>query len=237
MTELDFVLLTVYFLCVTYVLYQIVNSFNDEVTIWLDEANLKQQLTEQGIQDLVDIKFKFLNRYEFRDLKKLQIRITNKSTNAALHVDWDYCTLSDQYDPRRSRRVTRQVPGSTLDAFQRQVFSSIAPGNTLYEDIIGEDMLTRKGENNKLEVDPDKSLLDFSKPPKIAPASRKALHKKFMNGEALFEFDLLLLLRFIGYGASRTTDPTGDRLHQVVCRLKVRHLDWTAGLPWNPKLP
>ena len=232
MTELDFVLLTVYLLCVTYVLYQIVTSFNDEFMIWLDDDLLKEQLAAQNLQDSISVSFKFLNRYEFDKLKDLQIRINNKSNDRALYVDWDYCSLTDQYDPRRSRRVTRKVPGSLTDAFQRQVFSVIAPGKTLMEAIIAEDMLSRSGKEGELEVDAKKAILDFSKPDKKAPDSKKKRYKNFMNGEENFEFDLELVLRFVGYG----TSPTGDRI-RLICRLNVRKLDWTAGLPWNPKFP
>lgn len=230
MTELDFVLLTVYFLCVTYVLYQIVNSFNDEFMIWLDQEFFDEQLAAQNLQDVVGVSFKFNNRYEFDKLKNLQIRISNKSSDHALYVDWDYCALTDQYDPQRSRRVTREVPGSTTDAFQRQVFSVIAPGKTLVENILAEDMLSRKDAATPLQT--DKTIIDFSKPDKRAPEAKKKRFKNFISGDELFKFDLELVLRFIGFG----TSPTGDRI-RLVCRFNVRKLDWTAGLPWNPKLP
>lgn len=230
MTELDFVLLTVYFLCVTYVLYQIVNSFNDEFMIWLDDDFLKEQLAAQHLSDAIAISFKFNNRYEFDKLEKLQIRIANKSADHALYVDWDYCALSDQYDPRRSRRVTRSVPGSSTDLFQRQVFSVIAPGKTLMEDLFAEDMMSRKDGGSPVQA--SKGVLDFSKPNKRAPDAKKKHYKNFMSGEEMFQFDLDLVLRFIGFG----TSPTGDRI-RIVCRFNVRKLDWTAGLPWNPKLP
>jgi hypothetical protein len=232
MTELDFVLLTVYFLCVTYVLFQIVSSFNDELMVWLDQDYLNEQLEQQNLKDAVAVSFKFLNRYEFVEFKKLQIRINNKSSDRALYVDWDYCSLTNQYDPRQSRRVARLTPGSTLDAFQRQVFSVVAPGRTLMEDLIGEDMLSRADKDSPLQVGANKSLLDFSRPPKIAPEARKKLFKNFMNGSENFVFELELVLRFLGYDS----DPTGNRF-RLICRFNVRKLDWTAGLPWNPKLP
>lgn len=230
MTELDFVLLTVYFLCVTYVLYQIVNSFNDEFMIWLDQEFFDEQLAAQNLQDVVGVSFKFNNRYEFDKLKTLQIRISNKSSDHALYVDWDYCALTDQYDPQRSRRVTRSVPGSTNDAFQRQVFSVIAPGKTLMEEVFAEDMLSRKDATTPLQI--DKTIIDFTKPNKRAPDAKKKRFKNFISGDELFKFDLELVLRFIGFG----TSPTGDRI-RLICRFNVRKLDWTAGLPWNPKLP
>ncbi|MGG6263328.1 hypothetical protein ACQ4M3_03110 [Leptolyngbya sp. AN03gr2] len=230
MTELDFVLLTVYFLCVTYVLYQMVTSFNDEFTIWLDQAHLNEQLEALNLQDAVAISFKFENRYEFDELKKLQIRIANKSKEQAIYVDWDYCAMTDQYEPPRSRRIARGVAGNPTDVFPRQAFSAVAPGKTLMEDIFAEDTLSRKDGDSALQG--DATVLNFKKPPKIAPAAKKKLYQQFMNGEALFKFDLYLVLRFMGFGAS-----AGGNQVSIVCRLNVRKLDWTAGLPWNPRRP
>lgn len=230
MTELDFVLLTVYFLCVTYVLYQMVTSFNDEFTIWLDQDHLNEQLDLLNLRETVGISFKFENRYEFDQLKKLQIRIANKSKEQAIYVDWDYCAMTDQYEPPRSRRITRGVAGNPNDVFPRQAFSAIAPGKTLMEDLFAEDMLIRKDGGSALQG--DKTILDFSKPSKVASPAKKKLYQQFMNGEEMFKFDLYLVLRFMGFGASAG----GDRV-SIVCRLNVRKLDWTAGLPWNPKYP
>ncbi|MER3433090.1 MAG: hypothetical protein C4288_06580 [Leptolyngbya sp. ERB_1_1] len=230
MTELDFVLLTVYFLCITYVLYQMVTSFNDELTIWLDQEYLDEQLTALNLKDTIGISFKFDNRYEFDKLKKLSIRVTNKSSDHAIYIDWDYCALTDQYEPPRSRRVTRAVAGSPLDVFQRQAFSAIAPGKTLVEDLFAEDMLTRKDEGSPIQA--SETVLDFKPPNKKAPEAKKKRFKNFMSGEELFKFELYLVLRFMGFGSS----PGGDRV-SIVCRFNVRKLDWTAGLPWNPKTP
>lgn len=228
MTEFDFVLLTVYFLCVTYVLFQMVSSFNDEFTIWLDQAYLTEQLTALNLQDTIDISFKFDNRYEFDRLKKLQISITNKSKQHAVQVDWDSCALTDQYDPPRSRRVTRFNEAPPMDIFQRQAFSTIAPDKTLKEDLFAEDMLTRRDGDSALQG--DKTLIDFTKPNKKASAAKKKRYQKFMSGEELFKFDLYLVMRFIGSNSA----PSGNQI-AIVCRFNVRKLDWTAGLPWNPK--
>ncbi|HTL88539.1 MAG TPA: hypothetical protein VL134_04000 [Leptolyngbya sp.] len=230
MTELDFVLLTVYFLTVTYVLYQIVDSFNDEFTVWLDQEYLDEQLAALNLKDTVGISFKFDSRYEFHTFRKISIRITNKSSENALYVDWDYCTLTDQYEPPRSRRVTRSIPGAPTDLFQRQVFSVVAPGKTLVEDLFAEDMMSRKDAETPVQA--SATVLDFTKPHKKAPDAKKKRYSKFISGEDLFKFDLDLVLRLIGFG----TSPAGDRI-RIVCRLNVRKLDWTAGLPWNPKLP
>jgi hypothetical protein len=227
MTELDFVLLTVYFLGVSYVLYQIVNSFNDELTIRLDEDDFKETLKSMNLAEAVNITFRFNNRYEFDKLTGLAIRVENKSKQHPVYIDWDECALSDL--DGRSRRVARTPPGGSLDAFQSQVFSVIAPGKTLRENISGEDQLTRKGENGLLEV--TKTLVDFTKPnPKSSTPAQRQRYQDFMASRINLEVYLEIALRFVG----NNTAVTGDRT-RVVCKFIITKLDWTAGLPWNPR--
>jgi hypothetical protein len=229
MTELDFVLLTVYFLCVSYVLYQIVNSFNDEFTIRLEQEDLDQQLEALNLKDTVSLSFRFNNRYEFDELKQLAIRIQNKSDSYPIYVDWDHCVLTNL--DGRSRRVARIPPGGTLDAFQTQVFNVVAPKRTLQEQIAAEDQLSRKGEGGYLEV--TKTVIDLSKPdPKRSSEAQRKRYRDFMASKLALDFELQVALRLVG----PNTAPTGDRT-RVVCKFTLIKLDWTAGLPWNPKKP
>lgn len=229
MTELDFVLLTVYFLGVSYVLYQIVNSFNDELTIRLDDDDFKDYLKSMNLADAINITFRFDNRYEFDKLKGLAIRIENKSQQHPIYVDWDECVITDL--DGRSRRVARTPPGGTLDTLQNQVFSVIAPGRTLREQISGEDQLARKGDNGLLEV--SKTLIDFTKPnPKTSTPAQRQRYQDFMASRKDYELFLEIALRFVG----QNTAITGDRT-RVVCKFVITKLDWTAGLPWNPRKP
>jgi hypothetical protein len=229
MTELDFVLLTVYFLGVSYVLYQIVNSFNDELTIRLEDDDLKEQLTALNLQDSIGFSFRFDNRYEFDKLKSLAIRIENKSANYPVYVDWDHCAMSDL--DGRSRRVARTPPGGTLDLLQSQVFSVIAPSKTMREVISAEDQLTRKGESGPLEV--TKTIVDFTKPnPKTSTKAQQERYRDFMASKRTLEVYLEVALRFV----SANSGPGGDRT-RVLCKFTITKLDWTAGLPWNPRKP
>ena len=227
MTDLDYVLLTIYLLCITYVLYEIINSFNDEFKIRLEEGDLKQQLQALNLQDIVNVSFKFDTHYEFDKLKELAISINNKSEDYPIYIDWDYCSVTDL--DGRSRRVTRLPPGTTLDLFQNQVFSVIAPGKTLKEKIASEDMLARKGDNGPLVA--EKTIVDLTKPdPKKSSEAQRNRYKNFMDGQEELKFSLYLAMRLAG----PNTSPTGDRT-RVVCNLTLTKLDWTAGLPWNPR--
>ncbi len=226
MTEIDYVLLTIYLLCVTFVIYQIVNSFNDEFSIQLDKDDLDQQLQALHLQDTVGVSFKFDTHYEFKSLKDLAISINNKSEDHPIYIDWDYCSITDL--DGRSRRVTRLPPGSTLDLFQSQVFSVIAPGKTLKEKIASEDTLVRKGDSGVLDT--DKTIVDLTEPNKKAPDATKKRYKNFMASKEELKFSLYLAMRIAG----SNTSLTGDRT-RIICTLVITKLDWSAGLPWNPR--
>jgi hypothetical protein len=229
MNELNYLLLTIYFLCVTLVLLQIANSFNDEFSIRLDQKDLDQQLDDYKLKDAVEVKFKFDNRYEFHKLDKLAITVSNKSAKFPIYVDWDHSSLTDL--DGRSRRVTRLVPGNTLDLLQTQVFSVIAPTRSLQEAIVAEDMLARKGDNGEVAIGDKKTLIDMQKPDeKKAPEPKKKRYRDFMDGKIDYEFYLDLVMRLV----YSDEEPGGFRT-RLRCKFIIKKLDWTAGLPWNPK--
>ncbi|MBW4579413.1 MAG: hypothetical protein KME42_07545 [Tildeniella nuda ZEHNDER 1965/U140] len=238
MNVVDPIILTSYLLCIAYFLYLIVDAFNDEFTVRLDADFLSTQLTEQNLQDLLAISFKFDSRYEFDKLKQLAISISNKASHEktddkpysiSIYVDWDYCAFTDLEG--RSRRVTRLMPGATVDLFQTQVFSTIAPSTTLKEAITAEDLLQRKGDRKADKLDTASPLnleVEITKP-LIDPAALKK-SDKFMKRYADLEFFLGLAFRIVGPNRSIG----GDRVY-VLCKFVMHKLPWTAGLPWNPK--
>jgi hypothetical protein len=229
MTDFNLFILTIYFLCVTYVLFQMVNSFNDEYTVKLEKSELDEELKLLRLADRLEISFKFDNRYEINHdrnkLKQLAITIKNKSDQFPVYVDWDSSAMTDWFGDRVCR-ITRIVPGSRLDLSQEQVYSIITRGRTLQENIALEDTLARKGEKEEIEV--IKPLLDLSEP--RAPEAKKKAYKAFMSGEAPLFFYLDLELRVV----DKETPRTGDRT-RVRCKFCLNRLPWQSGLPWNPK--
>lgn len=230
---LDAVLLTVYLVVTAVVLFRLFNSFNDEYTVKLDEDHLKAQLETQKLQDVIGVGFGFDKRYEFGKndkFKQFGINVTNKSKTHSIYVDWDYCALTDLMG--RSRRVTRLVPGSTLDLFQVQAFSSVAPEMTLKETITAEDVLKRNESKDSpvaLKIEVDKPLLDFNALDK-GKDPEKRRYKRFYERVDPLEIFFDLAVRFIG----PTSLADGDRT-QIRCRLELKKLPWKAGLPWNPR--
>lgn len=230
MNPVDPIILTAYLLCIAYFISQIIKSFNDEFSIQLDEERLKSVLAERVVdgdnqlQDVVEISFKFDKRYEFDKLKQLAVSIKNKAANHSIYVDWDYSAITDVVG--RSRRVTRLAPGTTIDLFQAQALSTIAPNTTLKETITAEDVLARKKEDAKdsplnLEYEITKPLIDFK--------ADKGKYQKFMKRAIELDFFLELAFRLVGPGRLG-----GERFY-VPCRFVLKKYPWTVGLPWNPK--
>ncbi|MBW4471965.1 MAG: hypothetical protein KME45_16385 [Stenomitos rutilans HA7619-LM2] len=238
MNLVDPIILTAYVLCIIYFLYLIVDAFNDEFTIKLDVDFLKQQLEEQRLQDLLGISVKFDSRYEFDKLKQLAVSISNKASHEkvddkphgiSVYVDWDYCAVTDL--DGRSRRVTRLMPGTTVDLFQNQVSSTIGPSTTLKEAITAEDLLQRKGDRKADKLDAASPLnleVEITKP-LIDPGALKK-NDKFMKRYTDLEFFLGLAFRIVG-----PNQPIGGDRVYVLCKFVMHKLHWTAGLPWNPK--
>ncbi|MGA7934629.1 MAG: hypothetical protein WCA35_13865 [Kovacikia sp.] len=236
MNPIDPIILTAYILSIAYFIYQIIDSFNDEFTARLDEDLLKRYLSEHKLDNVIGISFGFGKRYEFNKLDRVPITISNKSNNYSIYVDWDYSTFTDLEN--RARRVARLAPGTTLDLFQNQVFSTVAPNTTLKETITAEDIFQRKGERKddkldtasplNLEVEITKPLIDL-KPEKPSDGLKKQL-EKFKRRKLELSFSLELVFRIVGPDRALS----GDRI-RIPCKFILKKLPWMAGLPWNPK--
>lgn len=235
MSGWDLIILVTYITCVALALSRIINSFNDEYTVKLDEAELKQQLEEQKLQDLIGVSFGFDKRYEYGKndkLNKLGITVKNKSSTHSIYVDWDYCTLTDLQG--KARRVARLVPGTTLDLFQSQVFSVVTPETTLKENVTAEDVLKRKEPKDgappvALEMEVSKPLLDFAALGKAKDDGTKKKFARFQSTVNALSFSLDLAVRLVGPSRSAS-----DRA-LIRCKFIVQKLPWQAGLPWNPR--
>ncbi len=224
MNNIDLLLLTIYFLCVTYVLYQIINSFNDELTISVEKKELEEHLQKLKLDDRVEISFGFEKRYEFDKLKEFGVNVKNKSDEYPVFVDWNMSSVTDL--DGKARRLTRLIPGNSLDLFQEQALSPVPPGTTLKEKVVAEDMLTRKGDEGQLEV--SKTLVDLSKPGKPGDPLKRYLD--FVALQRTVQFSLSLMVRFVGEGS-----PATGYAIPIKCTFTLTKLPWQAGLPWNPK--
>jgi hypothetical protein len=233
-TTVEPILLTAYLLAIAYFIYRILNSFNDEYAIKVDNDALTQALESATIgdiklSDILGISFGFAKRYEFKGtLNKLAINISNKSEQHIIYVDWDCSTLTDLEG--KARRVTRVLPGMTLDLFQNQVFSTIAPKTTLKENITAEDLLQRKDGKEEYELPGDKTLInpDPAKGPDGLKQKLVRFQKRLPGSELQFSMDLTFRLSGPGRGGSVS------QFH-VPCKFILTKYPWSVGLPWNPK--
>ncbi len=214
MTELDLIILTVYLICVAYVFYQAIQSFEDQVVVRMDRELLNAQLQEKELQDQLDIQVKLKPVYQFEQIQDLLISIRNNFPATPVYADWDYSALSNFGG--RSRRVIRLTATMRMDLSQPQIFSVIAPQSTLTERVTAEDVL-------KPNID---STLQISAPLVDLEAARSLPENKQL------EFWLRLVLRMV--------DPTqtSDRMmtHALSCRFIVQRVPWSHSLPWyRPK--
>ena len=154
MDSRNLLIFTVYLIIVSYVLYQAYKALGNQVVIDTDYSSLNQQLEEQEIKKLIDIKFKFKERYKLDELTKLMISIKNTSEEDTIRVDWDESSITD-FD-KVTGRVIRLATGMT-NIPQSQAVSIIVPGRIIQE-----------------ELSDDKSILSpLFKPAQIKEASVK----------------------------------------------------------------
>jgi hypothetical protein len=207
-------ILVVYCISVAYVIYRMIKEIDKLVVIELNRDLLAQQLEAQELQGLVDIKFKFEEQYQLEDLQKLQLSIDNKSPDYSLYVNWDQSALIDFEG--RSRRVIRLPPGMTLDLLQPQVFSVIAPSQSLRETLTAEDVLKRDASGTLAITSP------LFKPRKLKRAADKTDY-----------ISLRLSLQF----PDPTAPTVGRRFYDLSCQLILTKPTWQSAIveAWKPK--
>ncbi|MGG6296884.1 hypothetical protein ACQ4M4_21015 [Leptolyngbya sp. AN02str] len=213
MAPLDVVIVMVYLFTLIYVGYRAYNNLEDQAAVIFDQASLKAQLQEQGLQNAIAIRIPFRPRYQFETIPDLSLTVVNSSPYA-MYVDWDRCSLTNFSG--RSRRVVRITPTMNLDLSRPQIFSVIAPGKMLTERVVAEDMLRRNADGTLQVAAP---LVDLS------PA-------RSLPEEAQLEFAFRLVFRVAD--TNQALDEETD-MYAVLCRFIVKRVPWDAGYPWKQK--
>lgn len=132
MDSRNLLILTVYFIVVTYVFYQAYKSLGSQVVIDFDATDLNNQLQKYNLDNILDVKFKFKSSYRLEDIKLLLIIIRNKSEDSTIRVDWDQSSITD-FD-NVTERVIRMTPGMT-NIPQAQAVSIIVPNQIIEEEL------------------------------------------------------------------------------------------------------
>lgn len=210
MAGLDLLIIVVYALTLVYVARQALGEMEDWATVQLDRDGLKEELNRADLQGKVNINVGLKPRYGFEPIADLALSISNSSP-APIYVDWDRSSLTNFQG--RSRRVIRVTPSMNLDLSRPQVFSVIAPGKSLSERVVAEDMLKRTPEG----------ILQVAAPLVDLGAARG------LPDEGKLEFSLRLLLLLVEQERQVDDDVT---THAVLCRFIVRRIPWNHDIPW-----
>jgi hypothetical protein len=233
MTDLDLLILTVYIITVVYVLYQAINTLDDQTTVHFDRNELDQVLEEQDLKDLISLNFRFEDRYKFEEQpKKLSLSLENKSADKSFEVDWDHSSLTDFEG--RSRRVIRLNPGKRFNLSEPQILSIVPPGKTLKEDFTAEDTLKMNIDGSLESASPIIDILKIeadSKKPTKRGEQMKQLYADFMEKRIDISFSLRLVVKM----TAPLGEGKGDRPYVLPATFLIKKVPWSDALPFNPK--
>lgn len=213
MSDSDKLILTIYFIVVTLILYQTINSQGEQITVKFDKKNVEDQLGERDLDGSIDIKFILKNQYDINDFKHLEIEIKNNFSEGDIYVDWERSCWVDMGG--RSGRMVRLLPSMNLNLFQDQVRSPIPAGKMLKEKVTAEQVLQKD--------DSGGFKLSF---PLVTVNQIKSKPAKQGNGKSSLILKLVLRL------FDTSTDDVAGRVVAIYCPLIVTRLDWIAALPW-----
>jgi hypothetical protein len=230
MTELDLLILTVYIITVVYVLYQAINTLDDQTTFHFERSALDQVLQAKELKDLINLNFKFEDRYKFEEQPtKLSMSVENKSVDKSFEVNWDHSSLTDHEG--RSRRVIRLTPDKRFNLSEHQVLSIVPPGKTLKEDFTAEDILKMNIDGSLETASPIINLAGIEKGAQKSDKLKK-LYVNFMEGKGDISFSLRLVVRMIDL----SDEGRGDRPYYILpCTFLIKKVPWSDALPFNPK--
>ena len=183
----DILILTVYFICVVYVLYQAFNSLEDRVIITLDSKALKDaleaQLGQWRLENRIAVNVLPQGPRPLGPLQDLTVTIQNSYPDIQIYIDWDRCSLSRPIPvPKKpplllAQRIIHIIPTMTMDLFQNQASSVINPGEMLSAKLATEDVLGRNQDNQLIEqVEPLVNKLEV-----LAGFSAEAHRKYSLN--------------------------------------------------------
>ncbi len=223
MTGLDWIVITVYLICVSAVLLRAFSSLlAEKIIVRVDESFLKNQLESQNLENRVRFKFFLASQYDLDELRLIEVSLQNPSPSQTLYIDWDYSALIDAQG--REQRLVRLPPGMTFDLLPAQVFSVIAPGKTLQEKFTAESALKRDIEIGPLK--PTREMLNLAP---LRPDPRQQVSPKATLPS--LSFTVQFGLRF-GMGEHNLGNLP---LYMVNCRFTASILPWVVNIPWNKR--
>ena len=183
----DILILTVYFICIFYVLYRAFNSLEDRVIITFDSETSKTaldtQLGQWRLENRIDVKVLPQGPRPLGPLQNLTVGIQNGYSDIQVDIDWDRSSLTRPIPVAKkpplqlAQRIIHMIPTMTMDLFRHQASSVVNPGETLSATLATEDVLARNKDNQIIEqVAPLVSSLE-----KVAAFPNEAQRKYSLN--------------------------------------------------------
>ena len=183
----DILILTVYIICIVYVLYRAFNSLEDRVIITFDsEASktaLESQLGQWRLENRIDVKVLPQGPRPLGPLQNLTVFIRNDYSDIQMDIDWDRSSLTRPIPVAKkpplqlAQRIIHLIPTMTMDLYQTQASSVVNPGEMLSATLATEDILARNKDNQIIEqVSPLVSSLE-----KVAVFPNEAQRKYSLN--------------------------------------------------------
>jgi hypothetical protein len=226
--QLDFVIVTVYMISVAYVLFRAIDSVDNQTKVKFKKDNLDEQLEERNLKDIMDISFKFEDRYKFEDPKDLSITITNKSSDKFIQIDWENSSIV--YEKKSFGRLVRITADKRTETAKTQV----PPNSSSSAKIAAVDLLETNPETKSQE--PKKPIVDIAALQKTAqdkkPKDKKAwlekqkLYLNFMRSKQSLGFSMWLRA-IIQDIAGREPNHS----HDLLCEFEMTKIHWTEFLP------
>lgn len=240
MSQTDLIILTVYLICVFYVIRQAWDNLEEQTMI----KNVKTKFDPESLKDIIKIDFKFKDdaRIKFTDQPKLlETSIANQSRTAVITIDWDRGSLTN-FDggDRRLIKVTDTLQKSEMS---KQPIDTILPkGKRDFklsaEGLLEEDSDTKIMKPKKPIVDIEKLAQDKSAKPK--PGDKKDAERiqklkntygNFIEMQDPLKFSLRLPLQVTNFVDGGKKDTWGF----VDCDFTISRTPRIEYVPWNPK--
>lgn len=246
MNQTDLIIVTIYLICVAFVIYRAWDSLEDQTMI----KNVENRFDYERLADFVKIEFKFKDdtRYGFSSQpNQLETTISNLSRNAILIIDWDRGSLTnfDNSDRRLIRLtdnlqpsdIVKQTPDTILPKGKRD-FKLTAESLLQEEAKSVDDAETKILKPDKPIIDIQKLAEDKSKKPK--PGDKKEAEKiqklkdtyaNFYRKREPLKFSLRLPLQVTNFDEGNKKDIWGflDSDFTVTRTPRIEYI------PWNPK--
>ncbi|MFW6358200.1 MAG: hypothetical protein ACOC0N_03155 [Chroococcales cyanobacterium] len=210
MDEGNLLILTIYFIIVSYVFYSMYDALDQLISIEVNQGFIKEQLEKQNLQDSLEISFKFKDQYKPENFADIPIKGINKTDMYSLYLDWEQMSLTDLNG--RSHRVIRLIPGMKLQLSQPQVFTIVAPGQIVEEKLTLESSLEATEHGFKIA----KPLFDAKKLRQAAEQQKR--------------FSLRVMIQF----AQMTAGKRETQLHIIVCEFIIKKTPWQKAIAWKP---